>query len=112
MSDNKFDFYNIVEIAKVRYQMNLDILLNNTIVKRVFTIYQLADFLIVYLEKDIKKYKSKLFIVTGDFFLNDPHIEKEDKDWLYHQMIESIKKGYGFYSSYVFSYYFAYFSKL
>ncbi|HSF49894.1 MAG TPA: hypothetical protein VLA74_03960 [Nitrososphaeraceae archaeon] len=43
------------------------------------------------LAKDIKKYKSKLVIITGDFFLNDSYIEKEEKDWLYHQMIKSIK---------------------
>jgi hypothetical protein len=44
------------------------------------------------LAKDIKKYESKLFIITGDFFLNDFYIEKEEKDWLYHQMIEAVKK--------------------
>jgi hypothetical protein len=43
--------------------------------------------LIFDLAKDIKKYKSKLVIITGDFFLNDSYIEKEEKDWLYLQMI-------------------------
>ena len=33
------------------------------------------------LAKDIKKYKSKLVIITDDFFLNDPQIAKEEKDW-------------------------------
>ena len=60
--------------------------------KRVFTIHQLAHCLIFDLAKDIKKYYSKLVIITGDFFLNDSYIEKEEKDWLYPQMIESIKK--------------------
>ena len=72
--------------------MNLDIVLDQTMVKRVFTIHQLAHFLIRNLEKDIKKYKSKLVIITGDFFLNDSYIEKEEKDWLYYQMIEAVKK--------------------
>jgi hypothetical protein len=31
-------------------------------------------------------------IITGDFFLSDPQISKEDKDWLYPQMIKAIKK--------------------
>ena len=44
------------------------------------------------LAKDIKKYNSKLAIITGDFFLNDPYIEKEEKDWLYPQMVEAVKK--------------------
>jgi hypothetical protein len=39
--------------------------------------------LIKELEKDLEKYKSKLMIITGDFFLSDPQIPKEDKDWLY-----------------------------
>jgi hypothetical protein len=92
VADNKLDFYKIVEKARKKYKMNLDIVLNHTMVKRIFTIYQLADFLKMDLAKDIKKYESKLFIITGDFFLNDSYIEKEEKDWLYPQMIESIKK--------------------
>ena len=58
----------------------------------MFTIYQLAYFLIKELEKDLEKYKSKLLIITGDFFLSDPQITKQDKDWLYPQMIKAIKK--------------------
>ena len=52
----------------------------------------MAHFLIKELEKDIEKYKSKLLIITGDFFLSDPQISKEDKDWLYPQMIGAINK--------------------
>jgi len=67
--------------------------MKNVIVKRIFTIYQLAHFLIMDLEKDLKKYKSKLFIITGDFFIHsDTQISKQDKEMLYPQMIESIKK--------------------
>jgi hypothetical protein len=83
VADNKFDFYNITEIAAKKYRI-LDRVLKHIIVKRVFTIYQLAHFLIIDLEKDItKKYKSKLLIITGDFFLSDSQITKQDKDWLY-----------------------------
>ena len=52
----------------------------------------MAHFLIKELEKDLKKYKSKLLVVSGDFFLSDLQIPKEDKDWLYPQMIQAIKK--------------------
>ena len=52
----------------------------------------MAHFLIKELEKDIRKYKSKLMVITGDFFLSDSQISKEDKDWLYPQMIKAIKK--------------------
>ena len=91
IADNKFDFYNIVEIAK-KYQI-LDRVLENVIVKRIFTIYQLAESLIIDLEKDITKYKSKLVILTGNFFLySDAQTAKEDRDWLYSQMIKAITK--------------------
>jgi hypothetical protein len=48
-------------------------------------IYNLAmdRFLIINLEKDIKKYKSKLFIITGDFYLRNEQISKGDKNRLY-----------------------------
>jgi hypothetical protein len=92
ITDNKFDFYNITETADKKYRI-LDRALERIIIKRVFTIHQLAHFLIIDLEKEIaKKYKSKLVIITGDFFLSDPQISKEDKDWLYPQMIQAIKK--------------------
>jgi hypothetical protein len=41
---------------------------------------------------DLEKYKSKLLIITGDFFLSESKISKEDKDWIYPQMIKAIKK--------------------
>ena len=92
VTDNKFDFYNIVEIANTKYQI-LDRVLENVIVKRIFTIYQLAESLIIDLEKDITKYKSKLVILTGNFFLySDAQTAKEDRDWLYSQMIKAITK--------------------
>ena len=91
VTDNKFDFYNITEIADKNYRI-LDRALKNVIVKRIFTIHQLAHFLIIDLERNLKKYKSKLVVITGDFFLSDQQITKEDKDWLYPQMIGAIKK--------------------
>ena len=91
VTDNKFDFYNITEIADKKYKI-LDRALQRIIVQRIFTIHQLAHFLIKELEKNLEKYKSKLVVITGDFFLSDPQITKEDKDWLYPQMIQAIKK--------------------
>ena len=73
VTDNKFDFYNITEIADKKYKI-LDRALKHIIVIRVFTIHQLAHFLIIDLEKDLKKYKSKLIVITGDFFLSDSQI--------------------------------------
>ena len=52
----------------------------------------MAHFLIIDLEKNLEKYKSKLIVITGDFFLSDSQISKQDKDWLYPQMIQAIKQ--------------------
>jgi len=91
VTDNKFDFYNITEITDKKYKI-LDKALQRIIVQRMFTIHQLAHFLIIDLEKNLQKYKSKLLIITGDFFLSDSQNTKQDKDWLYPQMIQAIKK--------------------
>ena len=91
VTDNKFDFYNITKIADKKYRI-LDKALTNVIVRRIFTLHQLAHFLIIDLERDLEKYISKLVVITGDFFLADPQITKEDKAWLYPQMIKAIKK--------------------
>jgi hypothetical protein len=91
ITDNKFDFYNITDIADKKYRI-LDRALKNIIVQRVFTIHQLAHFLIIDLEKDLEKYKSKLVVITGDFFLSDSQISKQDQDWLYPKMIQAIRK--------------------
>ena len=54
----------------------------------MFPLHQLAHFLI----KDLEKYKSNLVVITGDFFLSDTQIRKEDKDWLYPQNDTSNQK--------------------
>ena len=78
VTDNKFDFYNITEIADKKYRI-LDRALKNVIVRRMFTIYQLAHFLIKEFEKDLEKYKSKLVVITDDFYLSDRQITKQAK---------------------------------
>ncbi len=91
VTDNKFDFYNITDIADKKYKI-LDRVLKNVIVQRIFTIHQLAHFLIIDLEKNLERYKFKLVVITGAFFLSDSQITKQDKDWLYPQMLQAIKK--------------------
>jgi len=81
-----------------------DIVLKHTIVKRIFTIYQLAHFLIVDLEKEIKKFNSKLVIIRSNFFLSDPQIAKEEKKRLViSSNDQSNQKDYRFYNRYLFS---------
>jgi hypothetical protein len=78
VTDNKFDFYNITEIADKKYRI-LDRALKNIIVRRVFTIYQLAHFLIKELEKDLEKYKSKLLIITSEFSFQTDKLQNKTK---------------------------------
>jgi len=52
----------------------------------------IEHFLIIDLEKNLEKYESKVLIITGDVFLCDQRITKQDKDWLYPQMIKAINK--------------------
>ena len=56
--DNKFDFYNITEIADNKYRI-LVRTLKDIIVRRMFTIYQLAHFLIIDLEKGFRKIQTQ-----------------------------------------------------
>ena len=51
ITDNKCALYNITEIANEKYRI-LDRVLKNVIVRRVFTIHQLAHFLIIDLGKE------------------------------------------------------------
>jgi hypothetical protein len=77
VTDNKFDFYNITEIADKKYRI-LDRALKNVIVRRMFTIHQLAHFFDKRIGKGYWKYKYKLLVITGDLFLWDPQISKKE----------------------------------
>jgi hypothetical protein len=78
VTDNKFDFYNITDIADKKYKI-LDRALKHIIVQRMFTIYQLAHFLIIDLEKNLEKYKSKLVVITGDFSFQTHKFQNKTK---------------------------------
>ena len=63
-SGNSTDFYQYINFAKQYY--NNDVIsrvLNNTIVARPFTVYQLADIVINQLPKVIQQYEAKILVV-------------------------------------------------
>jgi hypothetical protein len=91
VTDNKFNFYKITEIANNQYQILNRSFRKCNSKKNIYNL-SIGTFLIKELEKDLEKYKTKLVVITGDFFLSDSQITKEDKDWLYPQMIKAIKK--------------------
>ena len=59
VTDNKFDFYNITEIADKKYKI-LDRALKHIIVKRIFTIHQLASLFNKRIGKGFRKIQIKI----------------------------------------------------
>jgi hypothetical protein len=100
-SNNNFDFYSCINIAKKKYGMDINKVLDRVLIARVFTIYQLAQKIIYELPILIEKFKSKI-VVISDSFISDSkeyhhhyyyqQINKEEKDWLINQIIKSIKR--------------------
>jgi hypothetical protein len=71
VTDNKFDFYNITEIADKKYRI-LDRSIKKYHSKKDFHNLSIGTLF----DKRIRKYKSKILVITGDFFLSDPQITK------------------------------------
>jgi hypothetical protein len=66
--------------------------LNNIIISRVFTIYQLADIVINVLPKVIEQYDAKMVVVSDllDMFIRDPQIEVKEARYLINEIVSSI----------------------
>jgi Pyruvate/2-oxoacid:ferredoxin oxidoreductase gamma subunit len=68
--------------------------LNNTIVARPFTVYQLADIVINQLPKVIQQYEAKIVVVCDllYMFAHDPQIVAYEATYLINETINSITK--------------------
>jgi hypothetical protein len=92
-SNNRFDFYQCVNLAKKKYGMDVNKVLDHVIITRVFTIYQLAETLIHELFELMEKFQSKLLVIISDLFLLNSvkqQIEQEEKDWIVKQITKSL----------------------
>jgi len=92
-SNNKFDFYQCVNLAKKKYGMDVNKVLDHVIITRVFTIYQLAETLIHELFELMEKFQSKLLVIISDLFLLNSvkeQIEQEEKEWIVKQITKSL----------------------
>lgn len=92
-SNNKFDFYQCVNLAKKKYGMDVNKVLDHVIITRVFTIYQLAETLIHELFELMEKFQSKLLVIISDLFLLNSvkqQIAQEEKDWIVKQITKSL----------------------
>ena len=71
-------------------------MLQNIIVSRVFTIYQLAHLIIFELPKIIEQFssRSKIVVIYGllHLFVSDPHIDKADAKQLLKEIASSLRK--------------------
>jgi hypothetical protein len=92
---NDIDFYQYVDFARQYYRRDvISRVLNNTIVTRCFTIYQLADIVINRLPNVIQQYDAKMVVVYNllDMFVRDPNIEVNEARYLINEVVNSITK--------------------
>jgi hypothetical protein len=68
--------------------------LNNIIITRVFTIYQLADIVINELPRVIQQYRAKMVVISDllSMFARDPQIEIREATYLINEIANSITK--------------------
>ena len=68
--------------------------MNDTIVTRPFTVYQLADIIVDQLPKVIQQYDAKMVVVSDllDMFVRDPQIEANEATYLINEIANSITK--------------------
>jgi hypothetical protein len=92
---NNTDFYQYVNFARQYYSRDvISSVLNNTIVTRPFTVYQLADIVINQLPKVIQQYDAKMIVVSDllDMFVRDPQIGSNETTYLINEVANSITK--------------------
>ena len=95
---NCSDVYQIVNFAR-QYGLEIKKVLQNIIVSRVFTIYQLAHLVIGELPRIIEqlsadKRKNYVIVIYGllDLFVSDPHIDKADAKKVIKDIAASIRE--------------------
>src|SRR5918912_564313 len=87
---NSTDFYQYVNFARQYYRRDvISRVLNNTIVTRPFTVYQLADIVINQLPNVIQQYYAKMVVVSDllDMFVRDPNIEVNEARYLINEVV-------------------------
>jgi hypothetical protein len=92
---NCTNLYQSVDFAR-QYGLEINKVLQDIVVSRIFTIHQLADIIIHELPKIIQKLspRNKLIVVYGllHLFVFDPHIDKADAKRLLQEIARSLRK--------------------
>jgi hypothetical protein len=84
-----------VSFARQYYRRDvISRVLNNTVITRCFTVYQLAEILINQLPEVIQQYNAKMVVVSDllDMFVRDPQIEANDARHLLNKIVNAITK--------------------
>jgi hypothetical protein len=92
---NSIDFYQYVNFARQYYRRDVvSRILNNTIVTRPFTVYQLEDIVINQLPNVIQQYDAKMVVVSDllNMFVRDPQIGANEARHLINEIVNSITK--------------------
>lgn len=94
---NCTDVYQIVDFAR-QYGLEIENVLKNIVVSRVFTIYQLANLVVHKLQEVIEQFssekKNRLIVIYGllHLFVSDPHVDKANAKQLIKEIAGSIRK--------------------
>jgi hypothetical protein len=92
---NCCDLYQYINFARQYYRHDvISRVLNNTVITRLFTVYQLADIVINQLPNVIQLYDAKMVVVSDllDMFIRDPQVEANEARYLINEIIKSITK--------------------
>ncbi len=96
-TDNCTDVYQFVDFAR-QYGLEIEKVLKNIVVSRVFTIYQLAYLIVHKLQEAIEQFssekKNRLIVIYGllHLFVSDPHADKADAKNLTKEIASSLRK--------------------
>ena len=94
---NCTDVYQLVDFAR-QYGLEIEKVLKNIVVSRVFTIYQLAYLIVHKLQEAIEQFssekKNRLIVIYGllHLFVSDPHADKADAKNLIKEIASSLRK--------------------
>jgi hypothetical protein len=90
---NNLDFYLYVNFAR-QYGLDIKNTLQQIIISRAFTVYQLANLVINEIPSIIQRYNSKIVIISNflEMFLHDPQLDIKEAEYLIREIKYSLTK--------------------
>lgn len=90
---NNLDFYLYVNFAR-QYGLDIKNTLQQIIISRAFTVYQLANLVINEIPSIIQRYNSKIVIISNflEMFLHNPQLDTEEAEYLIREIKYSLTK--------------------